>query len=330
VQHCVLLVGFGLMQMWSPSASALTGAGTVINNTATASYLISGMPATQNASVAFTVQEIIDVTVAWTDGTNVIVSTPDTDEVASFDIANTGNGNETYSLAVVNVASPTDQFDFNLVTEVEIYIEDGTNPGFQLAQDILYTGANNPTITAESTQTIYFVADIPGGLTNLDEGHLTVTVESTTAGAAGAPAGTTLVNQGDGGAIDAIVGSSQANSSDTAIYQVSSVDLTITKIIQTVVDPYGGSTFVPGSEVTYRITVTVMGGTAQALVIVDPIPANTSYIDDTLFLNAGLLTEESDADAGDFNISQAGAITVILGNTLSGTINVVDLTVTID
>jgi uncharacterized repeat protein (TIGR01451 family) len=139
-----------------------------------------------------------------------------------------------------------------------------------------------------------------------------------------------LVNQGDGGAIDAIVGSSQANSSDTAIYQVSSVDLTITKIIQTVVDPYGGSTFVPGSEVTYRITVTVMGGTAQALVIVDPIPANTSYIDDTLFLNAGLLTEESDADAGDFNISQAGAITVILGNTLSGTINVVDLTVTID
>jgi hypothetical protein len=68
VQHCVLLVGFGLMQMWSPSASALTGADTVINNTATASYLISGIPATQNASVAFTVQEIIDVTVAWTDG----------------------------------------------------------------------------------------------------------------------------------------------------------------------------------------------------------------------------------------------------------------------
>lgn len=326
----MLLLGFAVMQLWSGSVDALTGAGTVVNNTATASYIVSGTPASTSASVAFTVQEVIDVTVSWTDGTNVIVSSPDTAQVASFDIANTGNGSETFSLATSNVASPTDDFDFNLVSDISIYIEDGTTPGFQIAQDTLYTGpSDNPVIAAESTQAIYLVTDVPGGLTDLAEGHLTVTVQSATAGAAGAIPGTTLAGLGDTG-VDAIIGSSQAGSSDTAIYQVSSVNLAMTKVIQTIVDPYGGATFVPGTEVTYRITVNVTGGTAQALAIVDPIPPNTTYKDDSLFLDSLLLTEESDADAGDFNISQAGAITVTLGNTVGGTINIIDLTVTID
>jgi hypothetical protein len=326
----VLLLVFVVLQIWSASALALTGAGTVINNTATASYLVSGTPASTNASVAFTVQEVIDVTVSWTDGTNVIVTTPDTAQVASFDVTNTGNGSETFAIGVDNVASPTDQFDFNLVSDISIYIEDGTTPGFQIAQDTLYTGpADNPIIAAESTQTVYLVTDVPSGLTDLDEGHLTVTVQSITAGAAGAAPGSTLAGLGDTG-VDAIVGSSQADSSDTAIYQVSSVNLVMTKVIQTVLDPYSGATFVPGTEVTYRITVSVTGGTAQALAIVDPIPANTTYKDDSLFLDSLLLTEESDADAGDFNISQAGAITVTLGNTVGGTVNIIDLTVIID
>jgi uncharacterized repeat protein (TIGR01451 family) len=324
------LLGFSVMQMWSVSVEALTGAGTVGNNTATASYLISGTPASTDASVAFTVQEIIDVSVSWTDGTNVIVSSPDTAQVSSFDIANTGNGSETFSLAVGNVASPTDQFDFNLVTEVAIYVEDGTTPGFQALEDTLYTGpGDNPTIAAESTLSVYLVANIQASLTDGDQGHLTISVDSTTAGAAGSAAGTSLAGLGDS-SVDAIVGSSQADGSDTAIYQVSSVDVDVTKVIQTVLDPFGGITYVPGSEVTYRITVTVTGGIAQALAIVDPIPANTTYKDDTLFLDAVLLTDESDADSGDYNISQAGAVTVVLGNTPGGTVTTIDLTVTID
>lgn len=326
----LVLLGFSVMQMWSVSVEALTGAGTVVNNTATASYLISGTPASTDASVAFTVQEVIDVSVSWTDGTNVIVFTPDTDQVSSFDIANTGNGSETFTLAAANVAGPTDEFDFNLVTEVAIYVEDGTTPGFQALEDTLYTGpGDNPTIAAESTLSVYLVADIQASLTDGDEGHLTISVDSTTAGAAGSAAGTSLVGLGDTG-VDAIVGSSQANGSDTAIYQVSSVDVDLTEVIHAVLDPFGGTTFVPGSEVTYRITVTVTGGVAQALAIADPIPANTTYKDDTLFLDAVLLTDESDADSGDYNISQAGAVTVVLGNTPGGTVTTIDLTVTID
>jgi uncharacterized repeat protein (TIGR01451 family) len=318
------------MQMWSVSAEALTSAGTVVNNTATASYLISGSPASTDASVAFTVQEIIDVSVSWTDGTNVIVSSPDTAQVSSFDIANTGNGSETFSLAVGNVASPTDQFDFNLVTEVAIYVEDGTTPGFQDSEDIPYTGpGNNPTIAAESTLSVYLVANIQASLTDGDQGHLTISVDSTTAGAAGSAAGTSLAGLGDS-SVDAIVGSSQADGSDTAIYQVSSVDVDVTKVIQTVLDPFGGITYVPGSEVTYRITVTVTGGIAQALAIVDPIPANTTYKANSLFLDTVLMTDASDGDAGDYNVSQTGAVTVVLGDTSGGTVSDIDLTVTID
>lgn len=336
-QTLALLLSFAVLQMWSVSVAALTSAGTVVNNTATATYLISGTPASTNASAAFTVQEVIDVSVSWTDGTNVIVSTPDTDQVSSFDIANTGNGSETFSLAVGNVAIPTDQFDFNLVTGIEIYIEDGTTPGFQILEDTLYTGpGDNPTIAAESSLSVYLVADIPlttpaaVPLTDGDEGHLIIIVESTTVGAAGNTAGVTLAGLGDTG-VDAIVGSSQADGGDTAIYQVSSVDVDLNKAILTVLDPYAGTTYVPGSEVTYEITVSVDGGTAQALAIVDPIPTNTTYKAGTLFLNGVLQTDTGGDDAGDFNISQVGAITVILGNTVGGAAdNIILLTVTID
>jgi hypothetical protein len=323
------------MQMWSVSAEALPSAGTVVNNTATAPYLIRGSPASKSASADFQVQEVIDVAVAWTDGTNVIVTTPDTvGEVASFDISTTGNGSETFFLAVDNASPVTDDFQFILPADVEVFIENGVTPGFQVGQDTPYiAGVNDPIIAGESTQTVYLRSKIQGGLTDGDEGHLTVTATSLTVfdnAAPGSLAGTSLGGFGDGG-VDAIMGSSLGVASANAIYQVSSVDVTLDKIILLAVDPYGGSTYVPGTEVTYQITVGVTGGTAQALAISDPIPANTTYKDDTLFLNGGILTEESDVDAGDFNISQPGAITVILGNTVGGgAANIILLTVTID
>jgi uncharacterized repeat protein (TIGR01451 family) len=166
-------------------------------------------------------------------------------------------------------------------------------------------------------------------LTDGDQGHLTISVDSTTAGAAGSAAGTSLAGLGDTG-VDAIVGSSQADGSDTAIYQVSSVDVDLTEVIHAVLDPFGGITYVPGSEVTYRITVTVTGGIAQALAIVDPIPANTTYKANSLFLDTVLMTDASDGDAGDYNVSQTGAVTFVLGDTSGGTVSDIDLTVTID
>jgi uncharacterized repeat protein (TIGR01451 family) len=339
-QMLVLLLGFSVLQMWSNSLQAqeLTRAGTVINNTATASYVVSGVTVSQSASVTFTVQEVIDVAVSWTDGSNIIISSADTGAVTSFDIANTGNGSETFSLSVANAVG--DEFDFlPISSQVEIFIESGATPGFQEFEDILYTGGpgDNPTIAAESTQTVYLRAEVPAaafvGLIDGNKGWLELTVASTTVGAVtsgvGAPAGTTLLGVGDG-SVDAIIGTSQALSTDTAIYQLSSVSLTIAKAITLVADPYGGATYVPGTEVTYRITVNVGAGTAAALAIVDPIPANTTYQSGSLFLGGAPLTDLGGDDVGDFNISQAGAITVTLGDTAAPALINIDLTVVID
>lgn len=322
--------------LWPSLSTAQTSAGTIINNTATASYTVSGTPATASGSVAFTVQEVIDVSLTW-DSINAVVGSPETDQATTFTLLNSGNGSETFEITIANVSSPTDDFDFTLPADAQVYIEDGTTAGFQLAEDTLYIfNTNDPVLLQGASQIIYLVADTPAALTHGDEGHLTLTVQSATAGAAGAAAGTSLTNLGDGGAIDAIVGSTQADASDTSIYQISTVIVDVTKSILSIVDEFGGTEFIPNAEVTYRIAVTVTGGTAEALTIVDPIPANTTYNTDSMMLELppaaaiGLL-DAIDGDAGDFNLTNAGAITIALGDIVGGggTINI-DLTVTID
>ena len=313
----------------SAPSYALTAAGTIINNTATVNFNVDGVPASAQGSVDFTVQEIIDVSVAFTNASNIIVSSPDTDQVAIFDITNTGNGSETFSFSLDNVASPADDFDFTLPAEAAIYIEDGTTPGFQITEDTLYTGANNPVIASEASQTVYIVAQVPGGLANLAEGHLEFTAESTTAGAAGVAAGTALVGLGDTG-VDAIVGTSQASSSDTAIYEVSAATVDITAEIIEVEDQFGGNILIPGAEVTYLLTVTIGGGIAENTIVTDPIPNDTTYVPETVVLDGVPLTDADDADSGNFNVTTAGAISVFLGDTLGGTVFEIEVTVVIN
>ena len=319
----------GLASLCALPSFALTGAGTLINNTATANYTVGGVAATAEGSVSFTVQEIIDVSVSWTDGTNVIVDSPEADQVTTFSIANTGNGTEAFSLAVANIASPTDDFDFTIPADVAIYIEDGTTAGFQIAEDTLYTGANHPSIAAESSQTVYLIAQVPAALDHDNEGHLELTASSTTAGAAASTAGTSLDGLGDSG-VDAIVGTSQADSSDVSIYQVSTANVSVTKTIQSTVDEFGTDNFIPNAEVTYLISVTVDGGTADGLVITDPIPANTTYKAGSIVLDTVGLTDISDADSGDFDLTTPGAVTVNLGSVAGGTTHEIEITVVID
>ena len=269
------------------------------------------------------------MSVAFTNASNIIVSSPDTDQVAIFDITNTGNGSETFSFSLDNVASPADDFDFTLPAEAAIYIEDGTTPGFQITEDTLYTGANNPVIASEASQTVYIVAQVPGGLANLAEGHLEFTAESTTAGAAGVAAGTALVGLGDTG-VDAIVGTSQASSSDTAIYEVSAATVDITAEIIEVEDQFGGNILIPGAEVTYLLTVTIGGGIAENTIVTDPIPNDTTYVPETVVLDGVPLTDADDADSGNFNVTTAGAISVFLGDTLGGTVFEIEVTVVIN
>lgn len=83
----------------------------------------------------------------------------------------------------------------------------------------------------------------------------------------------------------------------------------------TVVDRFGGSQPASGATIRYSLAVSAAGaGTATGIVIVDPIPANTTYKTGTLQLNGVALSDPVDSDAGDFGGTTAGTVTVRLGD----------------
>jgi uncharacterized repeat protein (TIGR01451 family) len=83
-----------------------------------------------------------------------------------------------------------------------------------------------------------------------------------------------------------------------------------------VLDPFGGTTSVPGSVITYTLVATVTGnGSLANLAINDPIPAGTQYIASSITLETVAQTDAADADAGNFNGTR---VNVSLGTVPAG------------
>lgn len=126
---------------------------------------------------------------------------------------------------------------------------------------------------------------------------------------------------------------------DASAYQVMS-PVAIVKTV-TVIDPLGGTDPYPGATLRYQLDVVVTGNTAvDNLVISDAIPANTTYTDDSILLNAMAQTDANDAPvdysrAIDILLKPVASIEVDLsqGGTVSvapGVTNVIIFEVTID
>lgn len=328
----------GIVSLSSANAVAQTAAGTLITNTATANYLVSGIAATPVvAAIAFNVDEIIDVQITSTDAAGLIdVATPDTDQVLTFEIANTGNGVEDFTL-VFDDALAGDQFD---PTGTTLFVESNGTLGLQptgATPDTTYIGSVG-NIAAGGTLTVYVQADIPGALTHLDEGHVELTAEPTTVGSEGAVAGTILAGLGDTG-VDAIVGNTQDNNNNDviAIYRINTVTVTMTKAVLSIDNGFDGSPsltdkYIPTAIVVYRITVDIIGGAITNLVITDPIPTDTTYNTGTIFVDAlgGGSTLQTDAADGDFADFTDPTITVDIGAASGGDQYLIELSVTID
>jgi uncharacterized repeat protein (TIGR01451 family) len=331
-----LLLWMGVLGAAVHAQAAGTPAGSVISNTATVTYNVAAGPTVtvpSNTS-SFTVSELLNVTSVSNDAGNVSTLSPDTNKVLSFTITNTGNGTETYSLTATRTGLPGDQFDPSVGSAGSIFIENGLQPGFQATgpnADTLYiAGVNDPILNANnpsaSSKTVYLVSDIPGGVANGDTGKASITASSTTPGAAGATAGTSLAGLGDGG-VDAVVGSSQGTASITGTYQVSSFNVAVTKTAS-VLDPFGGTKVVPGAVITYTITVDVTGtGQAQSVIVNDPIPANTTYVPGSLKVNGAARTDATDGDNAQI---AAGNAQATFGNMTAPLTNILTFQATVN
>lgn len=300
----LLAIGFS-----SDAVAVGTLAGTDISNTASVTYDIGGTPVTQASNtVTITVAETLDVVVVL-QSPQVVVAPGDTDRALVYTVTNTGNGDETFNLVIDNTDA-TDDFD-PIAGTPAIYFDSDDSGDFSPADVAYVPGTNDPLLNPDQTITILVVNDIPAGLANGEIGRSALQAEAATG--SGAPG--TIVAGGGTNGVDAVVGSTGAIASVTGEYIVSDVAVAFNKSA-TVSDPNGGTQPVPGATITYQITIEVSGtGTATGLQFMDPIPANTTYIADSLSLNAVALTDQADGDIGEFDDTGVQPeVRVILGD----------------
>ena len=314
------IAAISALSLAAPAYAAGTRAGTVIDNTATATYDEGGTPVEVDSNInSLTVDELLDTVVAWDDGADVATTPGATGGALTFTITNTGNGEEAFLLSTVSTVGG-DDYD---PTGVTIVIDDGDGV-YEPGIDVVYVaGAGNPVLDPDETITVFVIANTPGGLSDGDRGGVQLTAEAVTG--TGAP-GTSFAGQGEGGG-DAVVGTTGADGEDDGYFQVAAATVSLAKSA-TVADPFGGTNAVPGSTITYQIVATTSGsGSLPNLAINDAIPAGTTFVPGSITLGGTTLTDAADADAGRF---ASNNVSVSLGTVTGGQTRTVTFQVTID
>ena len=302
-----------------------TDAGLDIQNTATVNFAINGTAQTpvNSNTVVTTVDELIDVVVVDDIGGPVGVSSPDSGAILQFTVTNNGNGSETFRIiADPNIAEGGFAPALN-----QLYLESNGIPGLQIGGDTAYvSGTSDPVLAEDESLTVYVVSDIPGGAAQGDDGEVQLSAVSDTIitqsgvddpDAGGWPSpGDAYAGLGDGGG-DAVVGSSHDTGAllvrSTGTYEIADAVVTVNKTVTTVVDPFGGTTVVPGSVITYQLDITVSGsGDAEDVVINDVLPTELAYQANSLVVG-GVAEDDDFAPSGVDNSGfNSGSDTVVV------------------
>ncbi len=306
--------------------AAGTAVGTLIENTAVVDFVQGGaQQQVISNTVSFVVAERIDVVVTLQSG-QVVVSPDGVDQALLFTVTNTGNGSEVFGLAMNSVVTGDDFDPVPSVPDSIFFDTDGS--GDFNAGDVAYSaGVNDPLLTADESVDILILNNIPGNVANADIGRSELAATASTG--SGAP-GTVYAGQGDGG-VDVVVGTTGATATVFGEYLVDDVAINVVKS-QAVNDPNGGNEPIVGATITYTITVEVVStGTATAAVINDPIPTWSTYVPGSITLNGATITDATDGDTGEYDVSIVPTVVVRLGDlTQADGLQTVVFQVTID
>lgn len=317
--------GAAFLVLSSAAAHAAgTVAGTDIVNIAQATYDApgGGTPVTIDSNiVTIKVDELLDVTVVSSDPGDVIVGAGWTAQVLTYQLTNSGNGSESFTLSA-DTTKPGDEFD----TTFEMVILDTNGNGVHdPGVDTIYTpGANDPVLAPDESITLFILSAIPAAAGDAARAEIELSAVANTG--SGTP-GSLFAGQGDGGG-DAVIGSTGARDADSGFFVVRTADVNLVKSA-TVIDPFGGSEPVPGAVIVYQLVATTVGsGDLANLAIRDSIPGETTYKSGSMTLDGTPLSDAaSDGDAGSFD---SGAIAVALGTVPGGQTRTITFQVTID
>lgn len=302
-----------------PAHAAGVDAGTLITNTAQATYDEGGTTKTVDSNtVSIKVDELLDVTVTSLDSGPI--TTKPGSEVLTYEITNIGNGPEAFTLTANTAVAGN---DFNPTLD-GIAVDTNGNGVYDAGVDqALSAPFTTAAIAADGKLTVFVLVTVPAGAADTNTAQVDLTANAATG--SGAP-GTVFAGAGEGGS-DAVVGAGGAsdNALGSLLVGVATVDLVKSAAIA---DPLGGTSAIPGAIVTYTITANVTGsGSVDTLKITDAIPADTTYQAGTLKLDGGGLTDATGDDAGD---ASASGISVTIGTVAGGTSRAVSFNIKIN
>lgn len=313
----------GALAVPTPLHAAGTPAGTNINNVATATYEVApggSETSVESNTVTLKIDELLDVTVASADPSDVAASPGAANQVLRFTVTNGGNGSERFTLGTISNGG-RDDFDPAVTS---IVIDSNGNNAYDAGVDTLYVaGSNDPELSADQAITVFVLSSMPAGASDGQRGQVELTAAARTG--AGTP-GTSYAGLGQGGG-NAVVGATGADARDEGWYKVAKAAISFAKSA-VVADPWGGTAQVPGATITYTLTATVSGtGSLGNVRISDPVPTGTSFAPGSITLDGAPLSDADDGDAGRFTGS---AIAVGLGTLASGASRTVTFKAKID
>lgn len=326
-----------------------TQQGTNVGNTASVDYTVGGVnqPDVPSNTVNFLVDRRINLTVAEVGGTSTSVIPGSIDRVTTFTVTNETNGAQDFRLVATNDAAgagtafaDTDNFDgLNL----RVFVDSNGNGTYEPALD---TATFIDELADDQTRTVFVLVDIPVSQVNSDTAGVTLRAFAAVSGGAGALGADATQTAGADtpGVVDTVFGDAagapsttgdlarDGSHSDDDEYDVVTAALTVIKSQTVINDPFNGAVnpkAIPGAVIEYCVDINNTGATqADAIVMTDTIPANTTYQAGTIRVGvagagtactSGTGTAEDDdaagvGDAGDFNVTTAGAVTVRGGN----------------
>jgi len=265
----------------SPALAVGTPAGTTITNQATVDYQDA------NGNPLQTLSNVVSTTVSQVAGVAV---TPNAAQAADpgdtvpylHTVENTGNGTDTIDVTTSSSQGWT----------VSLYLDDGDGvfePGtddLALADSDTDGTPDSGALAADTSVNIWVSVDVPAGAAN-------GTVDTTTV------TGTSSFN-------------TSVSDSATDTTTVAAPSLSVVKSVS----PSGSQP--PGTTLTYTVVITNNGAAgASAVVMSDPVPANTTYVAGSITQDAAAKTDVGGDDNADWNATAANTVTVDIG-TLAG------------